>query len=298
MGGSDGDKKGLPRGLKTLALLLIPGLVISYQNIKLSDLALGVTWAYDQRNSQANDAPRIASIQATSLTSNSHPIPNIEELVKFNITCPPGLTPIKNTHFPTSVTHPTGRKIPKIIHMTSRHRCATEAVIHNVDKWRFQNYSLYFHDDQAIEKLFTHPYTRSQFPTLREGLKCVTNGATKADLWRYLVVYIYGGIYTDIDNSPTGFKGETIQAKDDSFFVVEGLGIMSQYFLAASFGHPLMAKMLETGVQRLKDINNVMVNNPAQTTGPGACKVGFIEFMAEGGVKTNVSLKLFHLHHW
>jgi hypothetical protein len=297
MGGSDGDKEGLPRHLRILALLMIPGMVISYQNIKLSVLVLGVAdWAYDQRNSEANDAPTIARIQATSLAS--HPIPDIEELVKYNITCPPGLTPIQNTHFPTSVTHPTGRKIPRIIHITSRHRCATEAVINNVDKWRFQNYSIYFHDDQAIEKLFTHPYTRSQFPTLREGLKCVTSGATKADLWRYLVLYMYGGVYTDIDNSPTGFNGETIQAKDDSFFVVEKLGIMSQYFLASSFGHPLMAKMLETGVQRLKQIANVMVNSPAQTTGPGACKVGFILFMAEGGVKTKVSLKLFLLLHW
>ncbi|OEU10318.1 hypothetical protein FRACYDRAFT_263847 [Fragilariopsis cylindrus CCMP1102] len=196
--------------------------------------------------------------QATSLLalSDSYPIPDIEELVESKTTtCPPGLMPITNTHFPTSVVHPTGRKIPKIIHITSRYRCATQAVINNVDKWRFQNHSVYFHDDEAIDKLFTHPYTRSLFPTLREGLKCVTNGATKADLWRYLVVYIFG--------------------------------IMSQYFLASSVGHPLMAKMLEVGVERLKATVNVMVNNPAKATGPGACKVGFIHFMAEVGVETN-----------
>ena len=209
--------------------------------------------------------------QATSLSlSDSYPIPDIEELVESKTTtCPPGLMPITNTHFPTSVVHPTGRKIPKIIHITSRYRCATQAVINNVDKWRFQNHSVYFHDDEAIDKLFTHPYTRSLFPTLREGLKCVTNGATKADLWRYLVVYMYGGIYTDIDNSPTGFNGETIQETDDAFFTIEQLGIMSQYFLASSLGHPLMAKMLEVGVERLKATVNVMVNNPAKATGPG-----------------------------
>ena len=80
---------------------------------------------------------------------------------------------------------------------------------------------------------------------------------------------MYGGIYTDIDNSPTGFNGETIQEKDDAFFTIEQLGIMSQYFLASSLGHPLMAKMLEVGVERLKATVNVMVNNPAKATGPG-----------------------------
>eukprot|EP00980_Cylindrotheca_fusiformis_P011688 scaffold2770_cov104-Cylindrotheca_fusiformis.AAC.9 len=97
---------------------------------------------------------------------------------------------------------------------------------------------------------------------------------------------MYGGVYTDIDNSPTGFNGETIKPSDDSFFVIEQLGIMSQYFIASSIGHPLMAHMLETGVERLKEISNVMINSPAQKTGPGACKFGFIEFMATVGVQT------------
>ena len=72
---------------------------------------------------------------------------------------------------------------------------------------------------------------------------------------------------------------------DDSFFVIEQLGIMSQYFLASSVGHPLMRQMLETGLYNLKQTNNVMVNHAATTTGPKAVKVGFIKFMAEVGVK-------------
>jgi len=275
-GGGGGGRGG---GLKTPALLLIAGLSMYFANIRGSTLPLVeildyVTVAVAPIIIIAT-ATATATSTATSVSSDSYPIPHIEELVKFNTTatatsCPPGLTPITNTYYPTSVVYPPGRKIPKIIHITSKYRCATPAVIKNVDKWRFQNYSVYFHDDQAIEKLFTHPYARSQFPTLREALKCVTSGATKADLWRYLVLYIYGGVYTDIDNSPTGFNGETIKDNDDSFFVIEKLGIMSQYFIASSFGHPLMAKMLEAGSEKLKSIGNVMNNHAAQTTGP--CK--------------------------
>ena len=285
---NNGGKDVLPQrrgggggGLKKiLAFLMITGVVIiSCQNLKVSNLVLqvqvGISSDFNAPVIVSSSSNQQSIISLSTSDNNSyHDIPNIEELVKFNTTttttCPPGLTLIQNTHLPTSVVvHPTGRKIPKIIHITSRYRCATPAVIQNVDKWRFQNYSVYFHDDQAMDTLFTHPYTRNQFPTLREGLKCATNGATKADLWRYLVLYMYGGIYTDIDNSPTGFNGETIQAKDDSFFAVESLGILSQFFLASSFGHPLMAKMLEVGVQQLKGTRNVMKNFPAQNTGPG-----------------------------
>jgi mannosyltransferase OCH1-like enzyme len=46
-------------------------------------------------------------------------------------------------------------------------------------------------------------------------MKCVTNGATKSDIWRYLVLYTYGGIYTDIDNSPNEFDEKTISKTDD-----------------------------------------------------------------------------------
>eukprot|EP00980_Cylindrotheca_fusiformis_P030639 scaffold25149_cov122-Cylindrotheca_fusiformis.AAC.2 len=276
--------------------MMVSGLLLSFQNIRYSDATSALSkWSYE--NAATNDEPTLLKLLSSDYGNKKDAptllqlqydgrLPNLEELVEYNLTCPPGLAPIKNVHYPAFMTHPEGWKIPKIIHITSRHRCATNAVIENVKKWYFRNYSVYFHDDRALQKLFTHPVTRSRFPSLRDALKCATNGATKSDLWRYLVLYMYGGVYTDIDNSPTGFNGETIKPSDDSFFVIEQLGIMSQYFLASSIGHPLMAQMLETGIERLKQINNVMVNNPAQNTGPGACKVGFIEFMAAVGVQT------------
>ena len=48
-----------------------------------------------------------------------------------------------------------------------------------------------------------------------------------------------------------------------------------------------MGYMLEKGIEKLKTITNVMVNNPARTTGPGAAKVGFVIFMREAGVETD-----------
>jgi hypothetical protein len=112
---------------------------------------------------------------------------------------------------------------------------------------------------------------------LNETMKCVTNGATKSDLWRYLV--LYGDIYTDIDNSPVKFNKDTISNMDDSLFVIEALGILSQFFMASSPSHPLMELELKQAMTRLRTTPNVMNNNPSVTTGLGALKVGYIKFM-------------------
>mmetsp|Transcript_11882 Transcript_11882/g.25716 ORF Transcript_11882/g.25716 Transcript_11882/m.25716 type:complete len:394 (+) Transcript_11882:213-1394(+) len=232
-----------------------------------------------------------ASKDSLYSTSSSHMVPMpIDELVQSysaaNVSCPEGATPLPDTPASSGGGSSGGsswrerRKIPRIIHITSKSRCATPEVHSLVSMWRsWDNYSLYFHDDDAVQRLFSHPYTRATFPQLNETLKCVTNGATKADLWRYVALYIYGGVYTDIDNKPVGINALSIGDDDDAFFTIEGLGILSQYFFASSPRHPLMKEALLHGIRNLRGIANVMRNNPARSTGPGAIKNGFITFM-------------------
>lgn len=196
-----------------------------------------------------------------------------EALAKYS--CPIGTSPILDT-----ILHDDhGRRIPKMIHMTSKTRCATIEVIENINQWRLAGHSLYFHDDAAVQRLTDHPITQQLFPMLNETLKCVTNGMTKADLWRYLVLFVYGGIYADIDSRPNQFNTTTITDKDDFFGVLDSLGILAQYFLASSPRHPLMMLTLEEAQHRLRRTDNVMKNQPSMTTGPLALKVGFIKFM-------------------
>jgi hypothetical protein len=196
---------------------------------------------------------------------------------------------VNDTHLPHTVTHPPGRKIPRIIHITSKSRCVTPHVFQHLAQWQLYGHSVYFHDDDAVDRLLhaNHTMTINEIvANLTQVLSCVTTGATKSDLWRYLILWHYGGIYTDIDNSPRKFNATTIAPDDDAFFVVEKLGIMSQYFLASSPKHPLLIHALHYGIQSLQKTVNVMVNNPASHTGPGAIKNGFIRFQAAVGINT------------
>ena len=84
----------------------------------------------------------------------------------------------------------------------------------------------------------------------------------------------------DIDNAPgTLWTTDTIQDDDDAFFVIEKLGVLSQYFMAASPKHPLMYMAIHQSLMRLLNLDHVGKQNIPVVTGPGALKVAFKYFM-------------------
>lgn len=126
------------------------------------------------------------------------------------------------------------RKIPKIIHMTAKTKCITAHVKKYVDEWKnIPNYSFILHDDDVVERLFQN-FEWSEFPLLKKITKCISNGAMKADLWRYLLLWRFGGVYTDLDNGiGKHFNNASFITDDmDALFEVERGGFPSQYFFA------------------------------------------------------------------
>ena len=149
-------------------------------------------------------------------------------------TCPEGQTRVSSSFDADSIIP--GRRIPKIIHMTSKSKCFTPMYANNIEKWRFPGHSLFLYDDAAVDALFRQ-FDWPEFPLLRDVLSCIPSGAGKADLWRYLMLWEYGGIYTDIDNGVglSLLNGTVIEDHMDSFFEQERGGFPSQYFMAGEF---------------------------------------------------------------
>eukprot|EP00978_Attheya_sp_CCMP212_P048319 scaffold503952_cov63-Attheya_sp.AAC.1 len=166
--------------------------------------------------------------------------------------------------------------------MTSKSRCFTDNFAYNINLWRFfPDHSFLMHDDTSVDRLFDRDWP--EFPLLKEVLSCIATGAGKADLWRYLVLWEYGGIYTDLDNAPgkEWNNGTVITDEMDSFLEQEKGGFPSQYFLAASPHHPLMYNMVKATIHRLLDVSNIKRQYVPFVTGPGATKTGVI--MTIGG---------------
>ena len=113
-------------------------------------------------------------------------------------------------------------------------RCLPKDLAHGVQKWKeaMPDHSLYFHDDDAVEKLLQSDWP--EFPGLQDVLKCVRKGAMKIDIWRILVLYRYGGFYTDIDNWPGPKVNDWIEERDTAFFVSDAVVRPSQWFMGIS----------------------------------------------------------------
>ena len=178
------------------------------------------------------------------------------------------------------------KKIPLIVHQTSKTRCLTPRLYESVQIWREGfGASYYFHSDEAVELLFNQDWP--EFPHLRDVLHCIppNSGTVRADLWRYLVLWEFGGIYSDIDTIPTSkLTSETIADEDEAFFNVEAYHLLSQFFMAVSPRHPVMFYTIQRTLLNLMMLQDIGTMDVPLVTGPHALHQGFQQFMRDGGI--------------
>ena len=177
-------------------------------------------------------------------------------------------------------------QIPRYIHQTSKSKCLTPMIADLTKRWKFgKEWSYYFHDDTAMARLFSLDWSK-EFPHLHQVHKCIaTKGTLQADLWRYLILYEYGGIYVDIDSSPNEFNETTIEPNDQGFFVVEQYHLLSQYFMAMAPKHPLMYYTIHSALLQISQVQDTGTIPAALTTGPHALHAGFIQYRKDIGIQ-------------
>ena len=143
-------------------------------------------------------------------------------------------------------TSPRRQKIPKILHQQGTSRCVPSALYDLNKEWKTQlstdkddgneEWSMYFHTEDAMTRLFRaiiavqgekdhskHSIPSmigTEFPHLRQILRnCVNNGSfSKRLLWRFLCLYVYGGMYVDLECAlPTTYHGNAKTILQDSY---------------------------------------------------------------------------------
>jgi mannosyltransferase OCH1-like enzyme len=101
----------------------------------------------------------------------------------------------------SSVTH---QKIPRIIHQTFKTNVVTDIFYQNAKSFIDLNpeYQYEFYDDERVKR-FIENFDCTEFSfnrdTLIKAYNDIKPGAGKADIFRYLIIYEYGGVYVDID---------------------------------------------------------------------------------------------------
>lgn len=197
-----------------------------------------------------------------------------------SLNCPEPLVPIKNIIRETNES--LSYHIPKILHFSFKSRCLPRDLARTLMRWKevLPNYSIIFHDDDAVERLIQQEW--AEFPFLHDAVKCVLfKGAMKIDVWRVLILYKYGGVYTDIDNWPSNiFSESTIRSDLSAFFFVDGWNRPSQWFMAAEPAHPLMYLATKQIIHNLLHMTSLRKPRVVFVTGPEAVKSAYFNFLA------------------
>jgi hypothetical protein len=156
-------------------------------------------------------------------------------------------------------------RIPKILFQTSGTSDLPEALARNVAELREMNpqWDYQFYDDRAVEGFIRREYGST---ILRDYLKIrPVYGAARADLFRYLAIYRYGGVYLDIKSRFQRPIDEVLQG-DESYVLSQwsngpgeryaGFGLkpevaeipggeFQQWHVIAAPGHPFLHAVLQ-----------------------------------------------------
>ncbi|CAB9517712.1 glycosyltransferase [Seminavis robusta] len=181
----------------------------------------------------------------------------------------------------------TRRKIPRSIHLAwvsandaapRQGRCLHYLQAETFQKWNtaFPNYSVYFHDDDAVDALLD-PKNWPEFPQLGQAMKCAKmRGAMLVDIWRLLVLYKYGGFYADLDLLPKPDFTEDIISPDVDFFAFsDAWSRPTQGSFAMAPGHPIGYYNIHEVMSRILNLDDIAHLKLVFVTGPEAFKFGY-----------------------
>ena len=132
-----------------------------------------------------------------------------------------------------------------------------ESIRQNLDTWRKHgpsDLSIHWFDDAAAEA-----WIKTEYPQYLDDYNVLVPGAYKADLWRLLVIYTYGGVYADAGLSLLEpiwdmFRAAPLMLVHDRV-EIDGRKLdrmLWQGLFGAVAGHPVIKSMIDKVVQNIR----------------------------------------------
>ncbi|KAA2223678.1 glycosyltransferase family 32 protein [Chryseobacterium sediminis] len=168
--------------------------------------------------------------------------------------------------------------VPKQIFQTFKTKKLPLITRYHIWKMKRKNpeYRYFFYDDQDIEKFIAEEFP----PEYIENYRKLAIGASKADFFRYAVLYKKGGVYLDIDSSIIRPFKHLIHEDDEAVISVERHeNLYVQWALIFNKNHPFLKKTLELMIDNIK--NHRYPHDVHATTGPTVFSKGIRESLEE-----------------
>ena len=172
-------------------------------------------------------------------------------------------------------------------HKSSSYIQSNAPICRAVKSWiRHSNvFNYYFYNDNMCEQ-----FMKNIAPCINEDIYnayCkLPLSVMKADLWRYCIIYHFGGIYADAD---------TICKINPQLFITDSLLTIApenschlcQWVFAAPKGSPILKSVIDLAVERILSITEIKGEHIVHNlTGPGVFTDGIEKYLKEHKLPT------------
>lgn len=157
-------------------------------------------------------------------------------------------------------------RIPRVIYQTFRDRLVTPGMHKATETWKHQNpeYQYRFYTEDTMRSSLEPHFSNR----VLSALDRLIPGAYRADLWRYCILYIHGGVYADVDMSCIVPLRHWIRSSTRGVFVRDGPSPdLYNAFIAIEPKHPVLLRAIHTIVEHVHaDYYGI---RDTDVTGPG-----------------------------
>jgi len=151
------------------------------------------------------------------------------------------------------------RLIPRIVHQTWFETVTPEKypnMSRLIESWKRSGWTYHFWDDASAATFLSLHFP----PEVREAYDSILPGAFKADLFRYCVLLIQGGVYADMDVMLESHLDAAIPPDVGFMVPVDAPGIKPDHrmclwngFIASAPAHPYLARAIERVVNNIRN---------------------------------------------
>jgi hypothetical protein len=156
-------------------------------------------------------------------------------------------------------------KIPKIIHQSFESKAMPVDFVRAAHTWIHVNpeYEYRFYDNSDRRRVIADHFE----PNVLKAYDMLIPGSYQCDLWRFCIIYLYGGVYADIKNGAIYPLKDIVQENTD-YFLINDVPAWCTYtaIFAAKPNDPILYKIIVEVVKRVleKDYGD----NGLYPTGP------------------------------
>lgn len=143
------------------------------------------------------------------------------------------------------------------------------------------NYNYYFYNNIMCDNFMKNNFDENVY----KAYSILPLGVMKADLWRYCIIYKYGGIYADVD---TVLLTDPVLFLTDAFLTVvpENETHLCQWVFSAPAGSPILKTIIDLSVERILTTEIKGEHIIHHLTGPGCFTDGIEKYLLENNKPT------------